>query len=170
MNAHDSIVPNATQIPCARCGETDCGFYTTEEEFKEELEQEEDAIAEFDHWLFMEEEGLNEEIYQETGELVPSAEQFGFIYLITNRHSGKKYVGQTVGSPTKRWRVHLRDARCGSMTRFHQELRKYGEAAFTYEVIDHAQSQPELNRLETHFIRLLNSCHPDLGYNTRRTA
>lgn len=56
-------------------------------------------------------------------------------YLITNKVSGRRYVGITVKTLRKRWLRHCCDARNGSKWLLHQAFRKYGVGAFTIEEI-----------------------------------
>ena len=53
------------------------------------------------------------------------------IYLITNTHNGKRYVGKTTQQLEKRWYQHRRNAASGKNTWLYKAIRKYGEDAFT---------------------------------------
>lgn len=92
----------------------------------------------------------------------------GHIYLITNKVNGKKYVGQTICSPDRRWYLHiyaaLRDCveKQGD-TALCRAIRKYGCEGFTAEVI-HTCSQSKLDAAEKRFIKLHN-CMTPIGYN-----
>jgi hypothetical protein len=82
----------------------------------------------------------------------------GIIYLITNKVNGKKYIGQTVHSASRRWGGHKLSANKGSRLPIHSAIRKYGPENFTVEVI--AESlKPFLSDLERFFIKLHRSHH-----------
>ena len=87
------------------------------------------------------------------------------IYLVTNRISGKKYVGQSVRTPEYRWASHVSDAkRLKKTTALGKAIRKYGRDSFDIEVIDTANSIEELNTKEWFFANMLNTYVPN-GYN-----
>ena len=94
------------------------------------------------------------------------------IYKITNRINGKVYIGQTVQkNPKMRWYDHCAAARNNEQQHLYQSMRKYGVDAFSWEVIDKADSLEKLNQLETKWIehyRLLVECynHRDGGDNS----
>ena len=91
--------------------------------------------------------------------------QEGIIYLFTNKVNGKKYVGQTVQTLANRRYKHRWDAKNSKYNSiFHKALLKYGEDAFTLEVI--AESLAEfLDDLEIFFIKLHASRSHQHGYN-----
>jgi len=83
------------------------------------------------------------------------------IYKVTNKITGKCYIGQTVQSLQRRWYKHLHDNRCPAMR---DALKKYGEDNFTIEVIDTAETIEELNEKEVYWISFFDSLAPN-GYN-----
>ena len=90
-----------------------------------------------------------------------------FIYKITNKQTGKVYIGQTVRNPQTRFYEHMKDKE--STDYFHCAVRKYGADSFEYEVIDTASTQEELNRKEVMWIQYYNAYAKDEtsnGYNT----
>ena len=90
-----------------------------------------------------------------------------FIYKITNSLTGKVYIGQTIRNPQTRFYEHMNDKLSNDY--FHSAVRKYGADAFTYEVIDTAENQEELNRKEMMWIKYYNAYAKDEtsnGYNT----
>lgn len=87
------------------------------------------------------------------------------IYKYTNLINGKVYIGQTVDE-VKRKKSHLLSVKRGSKLSFHCAIRKYGIVNFSYEVIDGANSNSELNYKEIHHIHL-NGCLAPNGYNLR---
>lgn len=83
------------------------------------------------------------------------------IYKITNKITGKCYIGQTVQTLQRRWYKHLHNNRCPAMR---DAIKKYGEENFTIEVIDTAETIDELNEKEIYWISFFNSLVPN-GYN-----
>lgn len=85
------------------------------------------------------------------------------IYTITNKTSGKVYVGRTKNKVLKRWTKHICTA--GKLnTHVSRAINKYGEASFIFEVIDLAETEISLNQKELFWIRYFNSLSPN-GYN-----
>lgn len=90
-----------------------------------------------------------------------------FIYKITNNISGKSYVGQTKQRPNQRFCRHISDSRKNYKKQaIHLAIAKYGIENFTFEVIDGANSETELNYKEVHYIHKFNSLYPN-GYNLK---
>ena len=85
------------------------------------------------------------------------------IYKITNKESGKVYIGQTIRNVKKRWIQHCRpnSKKTSAIT---CAIKKYGKASFNFEVIDTATSIEELNQKEIKYIAELNCIAPN-GYN-----
>jgi len=82
-----------------------------------------------------------------------------FIYLITNKVNGKRYVGLTVKTLRKRIINHLCAQTCiGSA------LRKYGLDLFDLSIIDNAEDAKSLYEKEQHWIRFYGCKEPN-GYN-----
>jgi group I intron endonuclease len=86
------------------------------------------------------------------------------VYLIENTKNGKRYVGQTIRSLDWRWRNHVRAAERGVTHLICSAIRKYGPDAFVRSVLATANSQEELDALETKFILELGTLSP-AGYN-----
>ena len=86
------------------------------------------------------------------------------IYLATNTKNDKQYVGMTAGDPQRRFRGHCRSAAGGSKLPFHLAIAKYGESAFTLEVLHNATSRAELQALERQEIAARGTIAPG-GYN-----
>jgi len=92
----------------------------------------------------------------------------GCIYLITNNVDGKKYVGQhNKQDIQKRWIQHLYDAGTGCDYVLHKAIRKYGEDAFTIEVLCIVPNGDPLCRMEEYFAEQLETYVWDIpgGYN-----
>jgi group I intron endonuclease len=88
------------------------------------------------------------------------------IYKATNTKNGKVYIGQTIQSLNQRKIDHQRKAELyGSTSYFHAAIRKYGFSAFSWEIIDRAESDTELNQKEKLWISELNSNQKTHGYN-----
>lgn len=84
------------------------------------------------------------------------------IYKITNKLSGKCYIGQTVQPLNYRWRVHCRRKEgCSAIA---EAIHKYGKDAFTIEEIDSYSNLEDLNNAEEFYIDWFNSIVPN-GYN-----
>jgi group I intron endonuclease len=86
------------------------------------------------------------------------------VYLITNKKTGKKYVGQTIKTLKRRWSLHLSDATRGSAMYLHRAIRKYGEENFSVKPLHVCESREELNLSEVFYISLLRTKSPK-GYN-----
>lgn len=84
------------------------------------------------------------------------------IYSITNKVSGKVYIGQT-RRPKRRWYEHLHNLN-KYVSLVDRAIQKYGKDTFEYKEIDTACSIEELNIKEEEWILKLNTLHPN-GYN-----
>lgn len=89
------------------------------------------------------------------------------VYIVTLRENGKPYVGWT-DDVAKRWRRHLRNAANGSKWYFHCALRKYGEDAFDWEIVQSFASEEEAKQAEIFWIAELNTnhCRDGHGFNS----
>lgn len=90
---------------------------------------------------------------------------YGYIYLIENQINGKRYVGQTVRYPKKRWWEHINTPDKSSA--IDHAIQKYGSHNFTFTIIDSAKDLETLNALEESYICLFNSKKNINGYNIR---
>ena len=92
----------------------------------------------------------------------------GYIYLITNKVNGKKYVGQTLMSVHARWLKHCSVARTQSnATGIDGAIRKYGEQNFIVETIKECPIA-ELDKWEIYYIQYYETYqgdNADKGYN-----
>lgn len=87
------------------------------------------------------------------------------IYKVTNLINGKVYIGQTQKTLKIRKIKHIYESFEGnSKLLFHKALRKYGEDSFSWDIIDYADSQDELNKKEIYWISHYNSFGEN-GYN-----
>lgn len=85
------------------------------------------------------------------------------VYTITNRETGRAYVGQSVGKVSRRWMAHINKSGAG-LSAIKSALRKYGHEAFVFAVIDVAETREQLDRRERFWIERLNTVAPN-GYN-----
>jgi hypothetical protein len=88
--------------------------------------------------------------------------RYGSIYLITNKITGKKYVGQTTQSVKARWRQHCWDKRSGR--HLYSSISFYGRDSFCVNELVSCFNQKDLDYMETLYIESLNTFSPD-GYN-----
>lgn len=88
-----------------------------------------------------------------------------YIYAIRNTANGKVYVGSTC-CIRYRWGTHKSDLRyarhCNAILQ--KAWDKYGEAAFTFEILEECNSESRFER-EGHWIVQLRSTARDAGYN-----
>lgn len=97
-------------------------------------------------------------------EPIPDAEGYK-IYLITNIVNSKQYVGLTIGTLADRLKQHFAAARKGRKAPLPNAIRKYGESAFTIQLIRcDAQSYEELQDQEINEIATRDSIRN--GYNS----
>jgi len=87
------------------------------------------------------------------------------VYCITNTINGKKYIGMTGRTLEERWKSHCSCARNGSTFRFHSAIRKYGEEAFTKEILFHDLNIKECRTIEEETILEHNTMKQ--GYNAK---
>jgi group I intron endonuclease len=88
----------------------------------------------------------------------------GYIYLITNRINGKKYVGQTIQNDiNKRWTSHknLKNKTVGQI--LYNAYKKYGVNNFDYKIICICFDD-DTNKYEEQYINKYNTIYPN-GYN-----
>lgn len=89
----------------------------------------------------------------------------GFVYLVTNTVTRKKYVGQTTTSVERRWIQHLSSAKKGSTYAIHQAIRKYGKGSFTVECLERVEGcYSDLLAAEVRCIQA-QDCLTPKGYN-----
>ena len=77
-----------------------------------------------------------------------------FIYIVTNKVNGKKYVGKTIRDVNKRCWEHVRSANKGSVSLFHKAIHNYGINAFEFESINFIGliTEQELGEIEQDMI------------------
>lgn len=94
----------------------------------------------------------------------------GYIYLIHNKITKKKYIGQT-NNFKDRFKKHIRYAKAvRAKSILHNSIRKHGIDNFEYSLLIDVKAKNEkwlrykLNKLEIYFIRQYSSLIPN-GYN-----
>ena len=87
---------------------------------------------------------------KKTERIMKNSEINGIIYGSRNIVNGKWYIGQTTRGIEKRRRQHLIDARNNyDSYAFHAAIRKYGEDAFDWTVLEFdIKTHDELNERE----------------------
>jgi group I intron endonuclease len=88
----------------------------------------------------------------------------GYIYLITNRINGKKYIGQTIQNDiNNRWASHknLKNKTVGQI--LYNAYKKYGVNNFEYKIICICFDD-DTNKYEEQYINKYNTIYPN-GYN-----
>ena len=85
------------------------------------------------------------------------------VYCYTNKETGEKYVGQTIGSLRRRHYGHIRKP-LEDLQYVDEIMREIGEDKFTLEILYRGEVQEELWAMEKFFIRELNTLRPN-GYN-----
>ena len=113
---------------------------------------------------------LDEGVYP----VVYTVHTIGYVYLVTNKVNGKKYIGYTKVSTKRttaeacvvyRWGSHRGSAKHGSAYPIHRALRKYGSNNFTVVHIESVSgTHADLCAAERRQIAAHNSMVPN-GYN-----
>lgn len=86
------------------------------------------------------------------------------IYKITNKINGKYYIGKSIKDKVPFCR-HLYVSKRGKKYIFSRAIRKYGEQAFSQEVICHCVCVDDLNEAERYYIKKFKSNISIYGYN-----
>lgn len=93
------------------------------------------------------------------------------IYKITNKITGKCYIGKTTQAFTLRWYQHFYQNDGG--TKFHAAIREYGADKWTFEIIELVEIPPGTNKFDRHRFMLeretywMNECNSiNDGYNS----
>ena len=94
----------------------------------------------------------------------------GIIYLVTNKTTQKKYVGQTIDILEERWKGHLEAANSKTNQNklsLQTAIRKYGENDFSIEIIDKGSTLVDLEQKEIFWIKAHGTLAPE-GYNLNK--
>jgi len=92
------------------------------------------------------------------------------LYVVIHLLTGKSYIGWTSRDVVVRWNEHKQDAFrvCRSRSYyFHNALRKHGSDAFSWEVVQHFDTEDEAKQAEIFWIAELNTNvnRGGFGYN-----
>ena len=87
----------------------------------------------------------------------------GIIYLITNKVTGDRFIGQTTLPMNKTWAKHIEDSKRMSSTPLHKAFRKYGIDKFNIKLVDECDTSL-LNEKEQYWIQYYDTINQ--GYNT----
>jgi len=94
-----------------------------------------------------------------------------FVYVIVNSATLKIYIGQHRGKNLQKYlQTKISDAvhgRGGSSHLF-ASMRKYPKDAWSIHSLMHHSTRDDLDYWERHFIRVLKTQHPDVGYNIQQ--
>lgn len=110
--------------------------------------------------------GGSEWIFPDGFDDTAEATHAGFVYLITNRVTGRAYVGKKFFTTMRKRTTALSDWRryFGSSTALKADVRKYGKEAFTREILSVHRTKTEVNfaEVEAQFVRrVLHASLPD---------
>lgn len=87
------------------------------------------------------------------------------VYKITNKITGKVYIGITNQGAGARYRHHWYEARIGEPSPIHRSMAKYGEENFTLEILETVDTYDELKEKEKYWIKFYDSMNREKGYN-----
>lgn len=93
------------------------------------------------------------------------------IYKITNRISGRVYVGSAVQFK-RRWHLHQSQLRRGKhhSRALQSSWKKHGPEAFEFEILEEVPDLALLIHREQFWMDLLDACSPSKGFNASPTA
>lgn len=86
---------------------------------------------------------------------------YGFIYIVTNTITNKKYLGKKALNKGTRWQSYY-----GSSDLIKQDIKTYGKESFSREIIHVAYSQRELTYYETKLQFIYEVLESDAWYNS----
>jgi hypothetical protein len=93
----------------------------------------------------------------------------GKIYLATNTHNGKQYVGLTTRPLSTRVKGHISSALKGKGSEYSLQaaIREHGSKSITFKIIDTAETEEDLSEKEILYIKQYDTLTPN-GYNLNR--
>lgn len=113
-------------------------------------------MFELGHWVLTEGTDLPSDVIENT--------PFGFVYKITNKETGKFYIGQKKiirvvkkaplkGKIRKRKEIKESDWKtyCGSSNDLKNDIKQYGEDKFTFEIIKFCTCKWEMSYWELYY-------------------
>ena len=82
---------------------------------------------------------------------IPNLNKFGFVYIITNKKTGKAYVGCKQyllgkGKKQSRWEIYM-----GSSKALLDDIKKLGKSNFKFEVIAEYKNKRSLRYYECYY-------------------
>jgi group I intron endonuclease len=89
---------------------------------------------------------------------------YGLLYCHTNLANGKKYWGQTVQNPSRRWR---KGERYKNQPLFYRAIKKYGWDNFQHTIVTYCLDKETLDAAEIFWIKATRSNERDFGYNLK---
>lgn len=90
----------------------------------------------------------------------------GIIYVCINLFDGKRYIGKTLQSFTKRQANHIYDAmESDSQLFFHRALRKFGADNFVWSILESHVPESIIDEREQFYIKKYKTNNPHNGYN-----
>ena len=87
------------------------------------------------------------------------------VYKIQNKINNKFYIGISTIGWKNRVRKHLSESRNGGDFKLHSAIRKYGEANFSFDLLETCISEEELKEREKYWISILKTQDDNFGYN-----
>ena len=91
-----------------------------------------------------------------------------FVYQITNKINGKKYIGQHAGVDLKKyWQHNVYRAIAGFRGKpaLYRAICKYGSENFEIKPLVVVETKSEMDRYEIDLIESLDTANPNKGYN-----
>ena len=88
----------------------------------------------------------------------------GVLYKITNKVSGKIYIGISLVSAKSRFKSHMKRAKYDKSSPMYDDYHKFGEKSFTIRVLKEANAI-KLKKLEIYYINTKYKCRIPNGYN-----
>ena len=85
------------------------------------------------------------------------------VYCLTNKTSGKKYVGWTAKLLQERWRAHCKRARSGVVTKLYSAIRAHGEDDWQLDILEDNLDDVVARQREIFWIAKLDTFN--VGYN-----
>ena len=86
-----------------------------------------------------------------------------FIYVITNKITGLKYIGKTEKTINERFEKHLLNSKYNKNNYLYKAIRKYGKDNFSIEIVEKITTE-NINEKEIFYINHFNTMIPN-GYN-----
>jgi len=94
---------------------------------------------------------------------------YGYIYKIENLVNNKVYIGQTTMNIQKRKDRHFHSLKANKHHNHHLQraFNRYGSSNFDFKILNWANTQDELNKLEIYYMDKYDCLDRNKGYNIR---